>query len=325
MGDNINTAKKVKRRTYYEKHKEQSQEDALRYYYDHREEVLAKQKAKRERDKKTLPPEVLEERKRKNRERSLNCYHRNKAQINKRVVAYHRSDKKTWKKNQEALQQLTREERKRKGKEAFLKRKEDRARYWAWTTTEKKRAQEVKIQNIIDMAVGFSAMGRSFAKGSLPVIREKLYLDIERFLIADSVEEFEEWHETFCQWFTATIRTSGAEPTATSWGQAAKVLDVVLKVCIHYSKLPTPREANRMKRWLHAPLDGPMLRHIQQELASEAVERSVLPENVVRIKDIQKEQYIFIQKWLRKMVESRYLQKVNRIMYDDLMWRELNR
>ena len=72
----------------------------------------------------------------------------------------------------------------------------------------KEKAEKVKIQNIIDMAVSFSTMGRVFEKGSTDKIKAKLENCIEEFLNLSTKEEYHEKHKEFCEWFTRNIKTA---------------------------------------------------------------------------------------------------------------------
>jgi hypothetical protein len=121
---------------------------------------------------------------------------------------------------------------------------------------------EVKPLNIVDMALGFSAMMRLFQEGSKEIIQKQIMVYLPRFFNAKSEDEFKAVHHAFCIWGTNTINTAekkqkdgsikNSEPT--SYGQIAKTLDVVLHVVIHYAQYPnneTSENAFRMAEHCH--------------------------------------------------------------------------
>jgi hypothetical protein len=131
----------------------------------------------------------------------------------------------------------------------------------------KTRAEEAKQRNIIDMAISFSAMGRIFGKGSTDKMRKKLYEYIDEFFNAQSKEQYNKKHREFCKWMTENITRSKKEGKAAnpskkaSWGQAAKVIDIALKVCIYYCNLPSPPASSRIVPWLNGGIDTALLRY----------------------------------------------------------------
>jgi len=63
-------------------------------------------------------------------------------------------------------------------------------------------AAEIKQNNVIDMALRFTAMIRLFEKGSKTKISEKLYTEFQRLKNIRGLNDFHVFHETFCEWFT---------------------------------------------------------------------------------------------------------------------------
>ena len=95
-----------------------------------------------------------------------------------------------------------------------------------------KLSDDAKKSNILDFALMFTAMIRLFAKGSKERIARQLW-DLTSGLPAiTSIDDYEQMHRGFCDWFCQEIRT--AEKTLkngktkqsqhASFGQAAKVL-----------------------------------------------------------------------------------------------------
>jgi hypothetical protein len=103
-------------------------------------------------------------------------------------------------------------------------------------------AQTIKKRNIIDMALTFTAMVRVFEKKSKERITNKLYELSEKLDDVHTKEQFEEIHSEFCHWFVSEITTAEKnlknrtrkEACPASYGHAAKVFDIAMKVYVYY-------------------------------------------------------------------------------------------
>jgi hypothetical protein len=114
-------------------------------------------------------------------------------------------------------------------------------------------AERAKKQNVLDMALTFTGMMRVFSTGSKQRIARKLGEITARLYAVKSAEDYERLHKDFCEWFCREIRTAiktkrntgqVIKPTQpASFGQAAKVLDIALKVYIFYC-------VQRRRTWL---------------------------------------------------------------------------
>ena len=67
-------------------------------------------------------------------------------------------------------------------------------------------AEKAKNQNIIDMALGFTAITPLFQERSADLIKEKLTDLFEGLDRIGSDQDFSKMHRNFCQWFVETIR-----------------------------------------------------------------------------------------------------------------------
>ena len=126
-------------------------------------------------------------------------------------------------------------------------------------------AEKSKKQNIIDMAVGFTAMMPLFQERSADPIKEKLadlFKGLDRIR---SDQDFSNFHRDFCQWFVKTIRLVKTEEPS-SYGHAAKVLDLALKVYVYYCKMPSPAKAESLIPRLNGTIDTPILRRLFKKL-----------------------------------------------------------
>ena len=109
-----------------------------------------------------------------------------------------------------------------------------------------KKPDEVRLYNIVDMGLTFSAMIRLFQKGSKKSIRTKIVAVLPEIKNSESHEHFKEKHHSFCIWGIQGLKLAERErqgkilkmSSPPSYGQVAKTLDVVLKVVIYYQTFP---------------------------------------------------------------------------------------
>lgn len=177
-----------------------------------------------------------------------------------------------------------------------------------------------KRKNIIEMAVGFTAMLRIFAEGSNDRIAAKLEQFFLRLAEIRNRDDYEVRHRSFCEWFTRDIRTAektfrnaSVQPSGpSSYGQAAKVLDIAIKVYVYYCAQPTSEVAERMIPFLHGAIDTPILKHLKKSSKVSAT----------TIKGLDEEAYRALQTVL--LAES-HASEMHPVQYDDILWRRLNR
>lgn len=165
-----------------------------------------------------------------------------------------------------------------------------------------------KTKNVIDMAIRFSVMGRVFKPGSSRLISRKLEMTIGQF----GKEDFEELHSSFCRWFMKRIKTtSGSRP---SYGQAAKVLDVALKVIVYYCHLPQASVAVKIIPRLHSPIDTPIMLYLKRKCH--------IGKGLFTLSQVNKNAYKEFQSLLIKEAKEAGCPPVE---YDDSLWRKLSR
>ena len=187
-------------------------------------------------------------------------------------------------------------------------------------------AQDIKTKNIIEMALAFTAMMRVFSERSNAAIGGRLAQLFARLDRIAETEDYERAHTDFCNWFTQTVRT--AEKTlkngrikpsgASSYGQAAKVLDISAKVYVYYCAQPSDAAGRRLVPMLHGAVDTPIMRFLA----------SRYPEVGVRSKTIQevdREEYERLQSLVARDIEASFQSQIYPVQYDDIMWRRLNR
>jgi len=183
-------------------------------------------------------------------------------------------------------------------------------------------AQQAKKRNIIDMAVGFAGMMPLFQERSADLIKGKLAETIEGLERIDSDDEFNKMHRAFCQWFVKTIRLAKTEEPS-SYGHAAKVLDLALKVYVYYCKMPSLAKAELLTPRLNGVIDTPILRHLFKRL-EDIYGNPSPPHYLWTIKMINAEDYDLLQKALRQEIRDSFNDRISPVQYDDIMGKLLN-
>lgn len=180
----------------------------------------------------------------------------------------------------------------------------------------RRKITEVRILNIIDMAVGFTAMLRVFGKGSNSIIQGMIREALDSLVRIRTRAQFESFHARFCRRFSKTIRRSKRQASA-SYGQGAKVLDITLKVCVHYCALPSPQTARRIRPFLHMAIDTPIMEHLKRK-RSVAVAAHTIGE-------IGEVEYGLLQQAAAEETKNVFNGRVTLVELDDVLWRRLNR
>jgi hypothetical protein len=168
----------------------------------------------------------------------------------------------------------------------------------------KTEVEVARMRNIIIMAWDFTGMKRVFAKGSGPCIYrllEKALYKMERNPIGFS-------HRILCQEVQRSIKTCYKERKP-SYGQAAKVVDIAMKVLVGYCRLPNERTARLIAPRLHAAIDNKILReHLKKK-------------GISSLGEINEALYAELQSRLSKEAKHK---SCSPIEYDDWLWRKYN-
>lgn len=171
--------------------------------------------------------------------------------------------------------------------------------------------EEVKFRNIIDMAFWYSVMGRLFEEGQATVIKQKLLTTARALIEAESKEEFDRQHKSFCRWMKQNIRL---RPTMKqphpSFGHCAKILDITMKVVSHYCHYGNPALVN-------SAIDNQFIRHLQRKYG-------VCP-HVKNLGHIDEPAYREFQQAIEREIEEEFNNQILPVEYDDYMWEKLNR
>jgi|GEM_PF-503865 len=202
----------------------------------------------------------------------------------------------------------------------------------------KERSHEIKMESIIDMAALYSGMARVFEKGSMDKIRNEIGKRINEFFNLKSKEEYIKKHEEFCNWFIKNVKVARRKDekegknksTYASWGQAAKVMDMVMKVIFYYCKLPSEEYASKIMPWLNGAIDGKILNYLKKQLKGGHLKKyreEYYPKisNIYGIKDIGKHEYKLLQDLLNLDCKETGNGDMLLIQYEDFIWRKLRR
>jgi len=189
------------------------------------------------------------------------------------------------------------------------------------------KAAQVKINNVIDMAITFTAMNRVFEKKSKVKITRRLIQTLSKLASDGGADSFERVHAEFCEWFVANISTAEKKGRdgkivkksgPASYGHAAKVLDIALKVYVYYCHLPSRQKATRLTRSLHGAVDTPILKHLRERYKKAAVSART-------IEQIDRKKYGNLQDLIKRHIKDEFNDAIWPVQYDDIMWSRLNR
>ena len=187
-------------------------------------------------------------------------------------------------------------------------------------------AADIKQKSVIDMALTFTAMIRLFEKGSKPKISKKLYGDFAKLNIIKNLNDFHEFHRRFCEWFTSNVRTAQKkrnnkiikESGFALYGQAAKLLDVTLKVYVYYAGLPDKYTSEVLVPFLNTAIDNPILRHLKERFPNEIIQSKT-------VEQIDHQTYKRLQRLIKSDIKAKFGNEIVPTQYDDIMWYRLNR
>ena len=187
-------------------------------------------------------------------------------------------------------------------------------------------AKSIRKKNIIDIAVSFSAMNRLFEQGSKQRIAKQLESFLDLLEGVKSKDDFETIHSDFCEWFVQNVFTAEKVlknkkikmSRAASYGQAAKVFDVALKVYVYYCNLPDHESAAKLLPMLHSAVDTLMMKNLKKKYPKENIKAET-------IEAVSKFDYAILQKMVHHHIEDEFDEPILPVHYDDIMWYRLNR
>lgn len=192
---------------------------------------------------------------------------------------------------------------------------------------EQSQPEEIRLHNIVNMGLAFSAMIRLFKQNSKQTLHDEIITQLKNIFQAKSCEELASIHDRFCHWGIRRIllakkrheKETGEKENKASYGQIAKTFDVVLKVAVYYAHLPGCRRARLISPWLNAAVDTQMMTFLRKNYPK-AIKR--WPKTVRAVK---KDDYVQIQKIVRRFIEEKCAYRIWPVQFDDIYWKELNK
>lgn len=190
----------------------------------------------------------------------------------------------------------------------------------------KTKAESIKVKNILDMAVTFTAMVRLFEKGSKQKIIKRLEKDLQLLVSINGKEDFECLHMLFCKWFEINIVTASKElknkavkvSKKASYGHAAKVFDIAVKVYVYYCHLPNCEKVTELLPLLHGAVDTPIMNNLISRYQTAGI-------NSETIESVGESQYLVLQSLVARHIKEEFNDEIYPVQYDDIMWQLLNR
>ena len=186
---------------------------------------------------------------------------------------------------------------------------------------------KVKLFNIVDMGLSFSAMIRLYEKKSKRKIRDNILKTLDKISSTDFEDQFEKYHECFCNWgiqnvvLAERVRNNRIikQSGPASYGQIAKTLNVVLKVVVHYCYWPNQKKSKELSKWLHAAIDNKMMRLL----------KNAYPDYFSRwpisVEAVDKKIYKKLQLLVKIFIKEKHDGKILPVNFDDIYWNILNR
>ena len=177
-----------------------------------------------------------------------------------------------------------------------------------------------RTRAIVEIAVASTAMMRVFKKGSVSDIENMIGAILPTLRDVHDQQQFDALHEKFCQRFMPAIclaKAKNGQSAQASYGHAAKVLDVALKVCVDFCQLPDASTSQRIKRFLHAGIDTQLLAELKEKECHEIEATSV--------QEIDRETYQVLQLAVARQIEkTEEFHGLLPVEYDNIKFQKLN-
>ena len=187
--------------------------------------------------------------------------------------------------------------------------------------------EKIKLYNIVDMGLTFSAMIRLYEKETKKTLGNKILEELDNIAKALSYKAFNKIHSNFCKWginniYLAQKTKAGVirkKRKPASYGQIAKTLDVVLKVVIHYCHWPNFKKSKEISQWLHAAVDTKMMKLLKKSYPEDF---SHWP---LSVEDVDEKTYLDLQKLVYRFIQDERDGNIIPVQFDDYYWNLLNR
>jgi len=172
-------------------------------------------------------------------------------------------------------------------------------------------------------AVMLSRMVPELEKGCVPKFEDLAWQFSRKLRNIHTIGDFDTYHDKFIDAFIANIKNKHGKEC--SYGQAQKPINVFLKNYVDRSSLPDAKTAERIRPFLHVPLDSIVMRYLRTNFGSDykayitpclnkmnaalpKINPSILklPDSEwLKLQNIYEESYLAWQKWLRDIYPSK--------------------
>lgn len=193
------------------------------------------------------------------------------------------------------------------------------------TGSEKSMIENIRVKNIIDMGLAFSAMMRLFEEEkSKKKLNKKIFKNtLGEVFSAKSKKDFDCIHSRFCCWGIKKIslsekRSDTQGSNRPSYGQIAKTFDVVMKVAIYYCRLPDCEKSKEILPWLNAAVDTNMMKMLRKCYPKDI---EPWPRTIKGV--VCKQTYEDIQSTVRKFIRDKHNDSIMPVQFDDIYWKVL--
>jgi hypothetical protein len=182
--------------------------------------------------------------------------------------------------------------------------------------------KEIRLYNMIDMGFRYSGMIRLYEKGSKQKLIVKKFEVLPEISNAESSAVFDKIHSDYCIWATENIflaekRKGGVvvkKSSNVSYGQAAKTLDVTLKVLVYYCRWPNYKASKRLNKFIHAAIDNKMIKHLKRNY------KTAFKKWPKSVAEIDRQGYIKLQNLVKRFISERDTEITLPVQFDDKYW-----
>ncbi len=112
-----------------------------------------------------------------------------------------------------------------------------------------------------------ASIARVLQKGGGDKFEELAWKGVQKLSTVVSIDDFDAFHDEFVYQVKEAVKTNKGEKL--SYGQAQKAVNVFLKVYVDRARLPERELADRLRPWLHVPLDSELMEYFYEEFPAE--------------------------------------------------------
>lgn len=141
------------------------------------------------------------------------------------------------------------------------------------------------------------SIGRVLKKGGVDQFIIIAWEKINNLRKIVSQNEFDKWHDNFVQAVKDKIGVT-SKGESISYGQAQKPVNVFLKVYVDWANLPNHKIAQRLRPYLHVPLDSVVMKYVKSHFPTHFQDFRL---RLNPLSSIDKEQYYRWQQCFRRI------------------------